>query len=88
MALVVMTLLAGVFAYLYYQQRNLTAQLRNDLGMRITELAATEVKLDSISKELDAKIREIEGLGGDLEELTKMKKPTGSRPFGTASRQY
>ncbi|MFA7471344.1 MAG: hypothetical protein WCY86_00435 [Spirosomataceae bacterium] len=72
-ALVVMTLLAGVFAYLYYQQRNLSAQLRDDLGTRITELAATEVKLDSISKELDAKIREIEGLGGDLEELTKMK---------------
>ena len=72
-ALAIMTILAGVFAYLYYQERQLTARQSEDLGTRITELASMEVKLDSISKELDARIIEVEGLGGDLEELTKMK---------------
>lgn len=72
-ALGIMTILAGVFAYLYYQERKVTAQQTQDLEVRITELAAMDVKLDSISRELDAKIAEVEGLGGDLAELTKMK---------------
>ena len=37
------------------------------------ELALTKTKLDSISTVLDAKIAEIEKLGGDVSELTKVK---------------
>lgn len=72
-ALIIMTLVAGFFAYMYYEQKNVSTKLSDDLVNRVTELAAMEVKLDSISRELDAKILEVEGLGGDLEELTKMK---------------
>lgn len=72
-ALAIMTIIAGVFAYLYYQETKFTAKQTEDLDLRISELAGMEVKLDSISRELDAKIDEVEGLGGDVEELTKMK---------------
>ena len=72
-ALVIMSLVAGVFAYLYYQERQVTSKQAYALEERVTELASMEVKLDSISKELDAKITEVEGLGGDIAELTKMK---------------
>jgi hypothetical protein len=33
----------------------------------------TEVKLDSISRQLDARIAEVEGLGGDVEELKRVR---------------
>ncbi len=72
-ALVIMTILAGVFAYLYYQEKQFTSRQTQDLQVRVAELASMEVKLDSISRELDAKIAEVEGLGGDIAELTKMK---------------
>lgn len=72
-ALAIMTIIAGVFAYLYYQERQVTTLQTQDLDLRISEIAGLEVKLDSISRELDAKIAEVEGLGGDLAELTKMK---------------
>jgi hypothetical protein len=72
-ALAIMTIIAGVFAYLYYQETKFTANQTKDLEVRVSELATMEVKLDSISKQLDAKIAEVEGLGGDLAELTKMK---------------
>jgi TolA-binding protein len=71
--LILMTVLAAVFGYLYYQERGITTKQETDLEARVTELAASEIKLDSISKQLDAKILEVQGLGGDIEELQKMK---------------
>ncbi|GAB3176697.1 hypothetical protein GCM10027291_39190 [Telluribacter humicola] len=68
-----MTVLAAVFGYLYYHERNITVKQEQDLETRVTELATAEIKLDSISKQLDARIAEVEGLGGDVEELQKMK---------------
>ncbi|GAA4435424.1 hypothetical protein GCM10023091_11820 [Ravibacter arvi] len=72
-ALVIMTILAGVFAYLYYQEKQLSGKQTQDIQAKVTELAGMEMKLDSISRKLDEKIAEVEGLGGDLAELTKMK---------------
>jgi len=71
--LILMTILAAVFGYLYYNERGITNKQETDLQARVTELAASEIKLDSISKQLDARILEVQGLGGDIEELQKMK---------------
>lgn len=71
--LILMTVLAAVFGYLYYNERGITNKQETDLEARVTELAASEIKLDSISKQLDARILEVQGLGGDIEELQKMK---------------
>lgn len=71
--LILMTILAAVFGYLYYQERGITTKQETDIQTRVMELAASEIKLDSISKQLDARIIEVQGLGGDVAELQKMK---------------
>ncbi len=71
--LIIMTVVAAVFGYLYYQERNITTKQEADLEVRVNELAMNEIKLDSISKQLDAKIIEVKGLGGNIEELEKAK---------------
>lgn len=71
--LILMTILAAVFGYLYYKEHNITQKQETDLSARVQELAASEIKLDSISKQLDARILEVQGLGGDIAELQKVK---------------
>ena len=71
--LIIMTIVAAVFGYLYYQERDVTNKQETDLQARVTELATSEMKLDSISKQLDARILEVQGLGGDIAELQKAK---------------
>ncbi|WP_221390079.1 hypothetical protein [Dyadobacter sp. NIV53] len=71
--LIIMTIVAAVFGYLYYQERDITNKQETDLQERVTELAASEIKLDSIAKQLDARILEVQGLGGDIAELQKAK---------------
>lgn len=71
--LILMTILAAVFGYLYYKEHNITQKQETDLTARVQELAASEIKLDSISKQLDARILEVQNLGGDIAELQKVK---------------
>ncbi|WP_426292771.1 hypothetical protein ACN9ML_24820 [Dyadobacter endophyticus] len=71
--LILMTILAAVFGYLYYKEHNITQKQETDLTARVNELATSEIKLDSISKQLDARILEVQGLGGDVAELQKVK---------------
>lgn len=71
--LILMTILAAVFGYLYFKEHNITQKQETDLTARVQELAASEIKLDSISKQLDARILEVQGLGGDIAELQKVK---------------
>jgi predicted nucleic acid-binding Zn-ribbon protein len=71
--LILMTILAAVFGYLYYKEHNITQKQETDLETRVKELATSEIKLDSISKQLDARILEVQGLGGDVAELQKVK---------------
>nr|WP_295929169.1 hypothetical protein [uncultured Dyadobacter sp.] len=71
--LILMTILAAVFGYLYYKEHNITQKQETDLEARVQELATSEIKLDSISKQLDARILEVQGLGGDVAELQKVK---------------
>lgn len=71
--LILMTILAAVFGYLYYKEHNITQKQETDLEARVQDLATSEIKLDSISKQLDARILEVQGLGGDVAELQKVK---------------
>jgi len=71
--LILMTILAAVFGYLYFKEHNITQKQETDLTARVQELAASEIKLDSISKQLDARILEVQNLGGDIAELQKVK---------------
>lgn len=71
--MILMTILAAVFGYLYYKEHNITQKQGTDLETRVRELAASEIKLDSIAKQLDARILEVQNLGGDVAELQKVK---------------
>lgn len=68
-----MTLIAAVFGYLYYHERAITSQQGKDLETRVTDLALSEMKLDSISKQLDLRIAQVRKLGGNVTELEKIK---------------
>lgn len=72
-ALVIMTLAAGVLGFLYYEQKNVVAERETTIMEKAKELVYTEVKLDSVSAALDAKIGEVKALGGNIEDLLKVK---------------
>ncbi|ARK13550.1 hypothetical protein [Fibrivirga algicola] len=72
-ALILMTGLAGVTSYLYFDKKTVTETQEVTIAERVEELSNTRVKLDSISTALDAKIAEVQKLGGDVTELQKVK---------------
>lgn len=72
-ALIIMTGLAGVSSYLYFDQKKVAETQEVTIAERVEELSTTRVKLDSISTALDAKIAEVQKLGGDVDELLKVK---------------
>lgn len=70
---VVLGLATAMFGYLFTTQKSELTQQESMVVEKARELALTKTKLDSISTVLDTKIAEIEKLGGDVTELTKMK---------------
>lgn len=70
---VVLGLATAMFGYLFTTQKQELTQQEAMVVEKARELAVTKTKLDSISTVLDAKIAEVEKLGGDITELTKMK---------------
>ncbi|AQG81421.1 hypothetical protein [Spirosoma montaniterrae] len=72
-ALIIMTGLAGMVSYLYFDQKKVSENQEVTISERVEELSTTRVKLDSISTALDAKIAEVQKLGGDVSELEKVK---------------
>jgi hypothetical protein len=72
-ALVLMTGIAGVTSYLYFDKKGVAETQEVTIAERVEELSNTRVKLDSISTALDAKIAEVQKLGGDVTELQNVK---------------
>ena len=74
------TLIIAVFALLlivngviYYMDYREKQELQAEINSKNTELLETYDKLNTISNELDQKIKEIEALGGDVAELQQAK---------------
>jgi predicted nuclease with TOPRIM domain len=65
--------LAALFGFLYFNARQEVDQKNIDITGKTKELLRTNSKLDSIGTQLDAKIAEIQSLGGQVEELQKLK---------------
>jgi DNA repair exonuclease SbcCD ATPase subunit len=65
--------LAGVFGYLYFNEKEESSQKNVSITEKTQELLRTNTKLDSISAQLDAKIAEVAALGGQVEELEALK---------------
>lgn len=63
----------AIFGYLFVQQKQQLTTQESEIVTKAKELAFTKTKLDSVSMALDAKIAEVEKLGGDITELQKMK---------------
>ncbi len=63
----------ALLGYLYFSSQSKNKELQSLLDGRVSELSDTRVKLDSIQKSLDEKIKEIEELGGNVEELNAIK---------------
>ena len=71
--LVVVSLLAAGLGYMLFQSKDTVANQQEVISTKVMELAQTRTKLDSISKELDSQIAEVQKLGGDVTELQKAK---------------
>lgn len=86
-ALVIMAGLIGLLGYLYYQERQKNEIKESQLAAKTRDQITTTVRLDSISTELDAKIAEIRMLGGNVEELNRVKAQleADKRSLSTAS---
>jgi hypothetical protein len=70
---VVLAIAVAMLGFLFFQQR---AELTNQEAVimeKVNEVSATRTKLDSLSTALNMKIAEVEKLGGDVEELNKVK---------------
>lgn len=65
--------LAGIFGYLYFNEKEESSLKNVSITEKTQELLRTNTKLDSISAQLDAKIAEVTALGGQVEGLEALK---------------
>jgi len=71
--LVIMTMAAATLGFMLFDQKGQTETKEVAIVEKAKELAFTQTKLDSLSRNLDEKIAEIHQLGGNVEELMKVK---------------
>ena len=71
--IIVLLAALALVGYLFFSTQAKNKDLQGLLDVKVGELTDARVKLDSISRELDAKILEVESLGGSVEELEKIK---------------
>lgn len=64
----------ALLAYLFLGARNETLEVQKLLTAKVEQFASTQIKLDSISSVLDAKIVEVRRLGGNVTELERIKR--------------
>ena len=72
-ALLILAALNVLVLYFYYQERETNKTKDATINAKTEELLATRAKLDSISSQLEAKINEIQRLGGSVDSLLKIK---------------
>ncbi len=72
-ALAVLALLNIVLLYFFYQERQENDSKDTIIAAKTEEVLFTKTKLDSISAQLDAKIAEIQQLGGSVDSLISLK---------------
>ena len=71
--LIVLLAALALLGYLYFSSQSKNKELQSLLDGKVVELSGTKVKLDSLARELDARILEVQSLGGNVEELQKIK---------------
>jgi hypothetical protein len=64
----------ALLSFLYFGSKNENTELQKMMTVKVEEISTTKIKLDSISRSLDAKIAEVTALGGNVTELEKIKK--------------
>lgn len=72
-ALAILALLNVVLIYFFYKEREKNKEQETVIAVKTEEVVATKMKLDSISVQLDAKIAEIQQLGGQVDSLITLK---------------
>lgn len=72
-AIAVLILLNLVLAYFYYHEKQQNQTKDNIITAKTEEIFQTKSKLDSISRELDLKIIEVQDLGGKVDGLLALK---------------
>jgi predicted nuclease with TOPRIM domain len=72
-ALLVLAALNILLLYFYYQERQDNKTKDATIAAKTEEVLSAKTKLDSISAQLDAKIAEIQQLGGSVDSLLKVK---------------
>lgn len=72
-ALGILAALNLLLLYFYYQERQTNKNQQTTLTDKTQEMLITKTRLDSISTQLDAKISEIQSLGGQVDSLLKVK---------------
>lgn len=72
-ALLILAALNVLLLYFWYQERQDNKTKDATIAVKTEEVLATKTKLDSISAQLDAKIAEIQQLGGSVDSLLRVK---------------
>ncbi|MVM37723.1 hypothetical protein GO730_09115 [Spirosoma sp. HMF3257] len=72
-ALLILAALNVLLLYFYYQERQDNKTKDATIAAKTEEVLIAKTKLDSISAQLDAKIAEIQQLGGNIDSLMKVK---------------
>lgn len=72
-ALLILAALNVLLLYFYYQERQTNKTQEATIAAKTEEVLLTKTKLDSISLQLDAKIAEIQRLGGNVDSLLRVK---------------
>ena len=72
-ALLILAALNVLLLYFYYQERQDNKTKDATIAAKTEEVLIAKTKLDSISAQLDAKIAEIQKLGGSIDSLMKVK---------------
>lgn len=72
-ALIVLALLNVLLLYFWYQERQDNKTKDATIAARTEEMLSVKTRLDSVSAQLDAKIAEIQRLGGNVDSLMKVR---------------